>query len=183
MPVLSVASELDALPIFQSLDFFSGQFFSKKSIDGRIVISGLFKSPNHQFFSQFTTDRPLIFFHFFLDHRILVRLNHDGHALVIFGRRPDHTGAANINILDPVFDAHSGRRGHFFKRVKIANNQINSGNTQFLRLLDVFRLVAFIKQRAFVVKADGFHPAIKIVLFGITGDPGNRRDLDPVVLK
>ena len=79
--------------------------------------------------------------------------------MVVFGGRPDHRGATNVDVFNHLFMG-----GLFFqvtfKVIEVANHQVNGFNAMVLDGLDMVLQVPTIKKTAVNLGVEGLDPTI-----------------------
>ncbi len=103
-------------------------------------------------------------------HGIIVRLGHNRDIAVVFGRRPDHRRAANVDIFDNIIaPGPAGHRGG--KGIEVHHHQIDGGDAMPRQRRRVRRIAAHRQNAAMHCGVQRFHPAIQH--FGKAGHIGN----------
>ena len=65
----------------------------------------------------------------FEDEGVVVGVAHDRHAIVILGRGAQHAGAANVDVLDQLFEGHAGLGQRLLEGVQIHDHQVDGLGT------------------------------------------------------
>ena len=101
---------------------------------------------------------------------VVLRIDNDTDMLMIFRRGAHHARAADIDVLDDLFERCAARDG-CFERIKIDHDKIDGHDTVLFHLGDVFGIVSQSKNSAVDFRMKCFYPAIHHL--GKAGDLGN----------
>jgi hypothetical protein len=71
------------------------------------------------------------------DLRVVGRIHHDEHVPEVLGGRADHTGAADVDLLDQIVEGHVGPGCRLYERIQVHHDQIDQADTMCLRGLQV----------------------------------------------
>ncbi len=93
--------------------------------------------------------RAIVGLHLFDDFVIIIRAADDGDIFVIFRRRPQHGGAANVNVINGPVHRHAILCNRFLEGIKVAHDHVNHFNVELVGLLHV-RIVITQGQQAAV---------------------------------
>ena len=98
----------------------------------------------------------------FIEQRRIVgcRSNHR-HVLVILGRGADHRRAADIDVLDDLFEVRILARSHLFKFVQVHHDHIDGGNIMRGERCHVLRLRPHGEHAAGHSRMDRLHAAVE----------------------
>ncbi len=100
---------------------------AEPSGDGRIIGSGRGERVARERLAQRGRRRPAIRFHLGEHGGIVGGVDHDGDALVVLRRRPDHGWAADIDILDAGFEVRARRDG-LLEGIEIDDEEVDRRN-------------------------------------------------------
>src|SRR5262245_4011703 len=79
--------------------------------------------------------------------------------LIVLRRRPDHTGAADVDILDDLIEGRAACHRRF-ERIKIDDHQIDGNDFMLFHLRDVFRVVSQGENSAMNSWVECLYPAV-----------------------
>lgn len=89
---------------------------------------------------------------FFVKHLhetgIAIRIRDDHHIVEILCRSPNHAGTANVDIFDGFRFCHVRFSNRRFKRIQVADHQINRFNAVLFHIFHVFGIAAHRKDSA-----------------------------------
>ena len=92
----------------------------------------------------------------------------DGDILKVFGRRANHGGSANVDVLDELLEVHAGLAGGLFKGVEIDHQHINGLDAMFTDGSDVRGIGAHVQNASVNLGVESFDAAVEH--FGEAGE-------------
>ncbi len=113
-----------------------------------------------------------------LEHRVVGLGAHDHRdAVVVLGRRADHRGTADVDVLDRLVLAHVELRDRALERVEVDADQVDRLDRLRLEGRHVIGVVAAGEQRGVEPRVQGLHPPVQDLRRA--GELGHVGDLDP----
>ena len=91
---------------------------------------------------------------------VIGRVNHHGHAFVVFGRAAQHGRTADINVFDRLCQGHAGPGDGFLEGIQVHHHQINRFDVMLARGGFMPGVAPHVKQSPVNARMEGFHPAI-----------------------
>ena len=151
--------------------FFRLSFLGRQVLtDHRVVRRGPFKTLS-QFKAEFSRNGSAVF-SFLPSPGIISRISHNGHRLVVFGRRSEHGRAPDIDKFNRFMKLEVSFCRCRFERIKIHDHEVNRLNPVLPGLLTVAFFRAKIKKPSVNLGMKGLDAAIKH--FGKSGKFVNR---------
>ena len=92
---------------------------------------------------------------------VVCGIDHDCHALVVLGRRAHHRWAADIDILDSIFQCHIGVGDGLGEGVEVHDNEVDGANPVLRDGRHVLRLVAVGEDASVDLGVEGLDPAFQ----------------------
>ena len=117
--------------------------------------------------------------HLFGNRGVVRGRGHHCHVLKILGRRADHRGSANIDVLDELLERHACLGCSLLKRVKIDHNHVDGLDAMLGHGATVRGILAPVQDAAVHFGVQGFDPPIEH--FRKAGEFGNVFYADPRV--
>ena len=101
------------------------EFGARKIPADRLVIGcGVGERLRGQVETQVCTHATIVRLHFRDDARVVVRVDDDADAGMVFGSRPQHRGSADIDIFDRIGQRAVGRRNRLPERIEVDDQQV-----------------------------------------------------------
>ena len=91
---------------------------------------------------------------------VTCRVGNNNNVTEVFGCRPYHCRAADINVFNGFGFGYAGFGNGFPERVKVYNNKVNRFNAVFFHGFYMFRVAAYSKNAAMNFRVQGFYPAV-----------------------
>ena len=111
--------------------------------DGGIVIGSRAEGLSREAPFGLARDRAAERVHFLQHGRVIARRHHHGHVLIILGGGADHGGAADIDVLDQLFQLRAGLGGHLFEAVEIHHHHVDGSDAVLGERLHVVGAIAY----------------------------------------
>ena len=147
--------------------------------NGRVIGSGVLVGSDSQVETGLVGGATIVGAHFLQDSTVVTGIDDDSDEAVILGRSPDHGGAADIDILDGIFQC-AVLPGHgLFKGVQVDDHHIDGADAVLGH--DLVIDTAAGENAAVYLRVQGFHAAVHH--FRETGVSGDLRDLNAILLE
>ncbi len=129
--------------------------------DRAVVLRGVREHLGRETEVRFVTHRIVVRAHLVEHNRVIGRIDHHGHVAMVFRSGAQHRRAADVDVLDRVFQRALFLRHRLHERVQVHDEQIDRRNAVLLERGHVFRQVAAREDAAVHLRVQRLHAPVK----------------------